>query len=1059
MTTYKPIPSTPKLPIVGHLHQIRGRKLQEFLARKNAQHPEGIFAVWFTKYPVLFVTDPDIVAELSDETRFRKLPTSPITDLRVIAGDGLFTAYGTEANWGKAHRILMPAFSQRAMRGYFDLILGVVDEMVDKWTIDPQRDVAVSDDMTRLTLESIAQAGFGQSFGSFQQEELDPFLEAIYTAIDTTAKNMVRLPIQRKLAPKSEAEAFRLSLHTMNERVDQVITSRRNEPNPDAKDLLNLMLTAVDPESGETLDDVNIRYQVITFLVAGHETTSNLLTFSLYLLMRHPEVMARAYAEVDRVLPADTRMEYHHVAQLDVLSRVLDEALRLWPPAPGYNVAPYKDEVIGDGYFIAKDRPVSINIPGLHRNPKAWQNPDAFDIDRWLPERDEARHPHAYKPFGSGERACIGRQFALLEAKIALAVILQKFALHDPYHYRLQVKDMLTIKPENFLLRVRRRGAEERLSAGAAPVARSAPVASVAGAGQSLTLLYGTSLGTARDVAEQIAARANLDGFETNLASIDEGFEQLPGTGLLVAVTATYNGRAPDSAVNLERAIASGEFKTRRLPGLRYCVMGIGDSQWPNFQAFPKLVDETLEAAGAQRLIARGEADADGDFDSGVEDFVQRLWDALGAEGGHTDDAGLGVTILDRVATRHAVLTGDVHSFDVVDNHELVTDPPPGLWDFSLETPRSSTRAITIKLPTGISYRTGDHLAVYARNRPELAERALRVLDIDGDTLIRLDDAAARLRHLPIGEVMSARQMLEDFVDLQEPAPRRALQQLANHTRCPNTRSKIEQLGGENYAREIGDQRLSLLDLIRLFPALEVSLDKFIALSPPILPRFYSIASSPLVSPDSADLLVGTLNAPAWSGQGEHQGLASTYLRDIAVGDRVLGFLRTPNPAFAPPGDPKVPLLLIGPGTGFAPFRGFLQEREALRIAGKAPGGTQLFFGCRHPDHDWLYRSEMERWQAQGDMTLHLAFSAVPEHPWRFVQDALWAEQEAVWATIEAGASIYVCGDGRLMAPAVRDTLVRIHMQQVGTTHAHASAWLETMIGEGRYHQDVFGFG
>ena len=147
-------------------------------------------------------------------------------------------------------------------------------------------------------------------------------------------------------------------------------------------------------------------------------------------------------------------------------------------------------------------------------------------------------------------------------------------------------------------------------------------------------------------------------------------------------------------------------------------------------------------------------------------------------------------------------------------------------------------------------------------------------------------------------------------------------------------------------------------------------------------------------------------------------------------------------------------MILIGPGTGFAPLRGFLEERAATG------GATSLlFFGCRHPDHDWFCRDEVEAWAAAGVVQPFVAYSAVDSSPWTFVQDALWAEQERVWATIAAGAQIYLCGDGRYMAPAVRDTLIRIHMQQVGAEHAASSAWLEEMIETGRFHQDVFGFG
>ena len=152
-------------------------------------------------------------------------------------------------------------------------------------------------------------------------------------------------------------------------------------------------------------------------------------------------------------------------------------------------------------------------------------------------------------------------------------------------------------------------------------------------------------------------------------------------------------------------------------------------------------------------------------------------------------------------------------------------------------------------------------------------------------------------------------------------------------------------------------------------------------------------------------------------------------------------------------------MILIGPGTGFAPLRGFIQERAAQRAAGEDVATSLLFFGCRHPDHDWFGRDEIEGWAKDGVIDPYLAFSAVESHPWKFVQDALWAEQERVWAAIQDGAVIYLCGDGRYMAPAVRDTLLRIWMQQIGGEHAQGSEWLEGLIDNGQFHQDVFGFG
>ena len=1055
-----PIPAPPGLPVVGHLHQIARAGLIGHLLQVGRDFPEGIFKLRFGSRVSLFVTNPDLAAELSDETRFRKMPGPALRVVRKFAGDGLFTAFSEEPNWGKAHRILLPAFSQRAMRGYFDMIVEVCDQLVAKWERAAGTDVLVADDMTRLTLDSIAIAGFGHRFNSFEREELDSFLLALGRALTEALSTITRLPIQNRFAKKAKAQ-YEADIEEMNALVDGIIADRRVNPT-DGRDLLNLMLTAVDPETGERLDDVNIRYQVLTFLIAGHETTSGILTFAFAYLLRNPAVLAQAYAEVDRVMPGDVRPDYSHVAKLEVIERILKEALRLWPTAPAFSVAPFEDEMIGGKWLMRKDRPVNVFVPGLHRFPGAWPDPESFDIDRWLPENEAARHPHAYKPFGNGERACIGRQFAMVEAKIAMAMLLRRFAIGDPHSYKLAIKETLSIKPDDFWMRIRLRQPHERLQlASAAPsLANDDAIGSVAGTGQQFAVLYGSSLGTARDIAEEIAERARLDGFDVTVRSMDESFKggAAPQDKVIVIVTATYNGRAPDSAVEVERALDAGLFDDADWSGARVAVLGIGNSQWPNYQFFPKRIAEAVEKAGATILVPRAEADGQGDFDGAVSGFVRDLWKALGSQSGPSDSAAsLSLTLVDAADTRAQALPEHAQRLAIVSNEELVR-PADGLWDFSHEPPRPSTRLIRVRLPEGQAYHTGDHIAVYARNRPELVMRAIDRLGLDGARQVRLDGNGGRFKHLPLGETVTVAQLLTDFVELSDPLPRRALAQVAAQTRCPDTKRKLAAIEAD-YDAAVAEKRLTLIDLLEAHPAAELSFESLVELSAPIAPRFYSIASSPLVDPQVADLIVGTMAAPAWSGLGEHRGFASSYMGSVAPGDHVFGYVRRPNPPFAPPADPMVPMILIGPGTGFAPLRGFLQEREAKQAAGAEVATSLLFFGCRHPEHDWFCREDMERWDAAGVAELFTAFSAVPTHPWRFVQDALWAEQERVWAALQAGASIYLCGDGKFMAPAVRDTLIRIQMQQAGGEHAQGSAWLEEMIAAGRFHQDVFGFG
>ena len=1062
----EPIPQPKGLPWLGNLLQLpRDRVAQTFL-EISRQFPQGLYQLDFVGRCVPFVYSADLVAELCDETRFRKLIGPPLSFLRAGAGDGLFTAHQNEPNWGKAHRILLPAFSQRAMKGYFDVMLEVANALADKWTRQgPDADISVADDMTRLTLDTISLAGFGYRFDSFKTPALHPFLEAMAGVLSEAMGKLTRLPFKDRFMHEHHRR-FERDVAAMHQLVDEVIRKRRHaqDGGTGASDLLGLMLNARDPVTDLPLDDTNIRFQVITFLIAGHETTSGLLTFALYMLLRHPAVLAQGYAEVDRVLPGDTVPQYAHLAQLDVIERVLKETLRLWPTAPSFGVAPYEDTRIGGRYAIRKDQRVVTLLMALHRDPAVWDRPEVFDIDRFLPENEARIHPHAYKPFGNGERACIGRQFALTEAKLALAVILQRFALSDPHDYAFHIKETLTLKPDGFRLRARLRNARERLLVSVPSQANAAADAdtqtTLAGGGEPMHVLYGGSLGTCQDIAEQIAATASRAGFDAKVAALDAIADALPQQGTLVVVAATYNGRAPDSARTLEGRLDSADALVRQAPGLRYAVLGCGNSQWPAFQAFPKRVDAMLAAAGAQAIVPRGEADGNGGFDTAVDAWTRSLWAALGARQVQADVAAVSVQYLAPDAVRATVLPAAARSMTVLANEELVRDPT-GLWDFTREAPRGPTRHLTVRLPEGVTYATGDHLAVYPRNADDRVEAAIARLGLEGEALVTLTAQHAHVRHLPLNQPVTVRQLLRDFVELQDTATARDITALHATTRCPFTRSQLAvwidgEAAAQRFDQDIQAAHLSVLDLLIRFPAIDLTLEGFLARLGAMRPRFYSIASSARVSPDVAALTVGTVWGPAWSGVGTYRGTASNYLMQLQAGAEIAATVRTPNPLFAPDVDACKPMVLICAGTGIAPFRGFLEERAAQQAAGEAVATSLLCFGCRHPEHDFLYRDALRAWEDAGVVQVLPAYSCVDSHPHRFVQHALWDAREAVWAAFDAGATLYVCGDGRAMAPAVRDTLIRLHQARYGSDLATASDWLTEQMQSGRYRQDVF---
>ncbi|MFD3609174.1 bifunctional cytochrome P450/NADPH--P450 reductase [Streptomyces atroolivaceus] len=1067
VTELRPIRSPRGIPLLGHTPQIPSTNPVEYFGELAKQFPEGIYGMDIAGIAQVFVWDPDLVAEVCDETRFfKQIDKTPLAHVRDYAGAGLFTAHQHEEEWGMAHRVLLPAFSQRAMKAYYGQMLEIAQNLAGKWEQREGRPVNITDDYTRLTLDTIALSGFGYRFQSFDKEELHPFLNALLESLIESMRRSQELPMMTRMR-KADDRKYRGNIQQMQDLVENVIKERREGKGTGEDDLLGLMLEATDPETGKGLKDDNVRDQVLTFLIAGHETTSGLLSFATYSLMRNPHILAQAYAEVDRLLPGATVPDYDTIMKLDVIPRILEETLRLWAPIPAFAKAPSQDTVIGGGYELKKGTRVNLLMGPLHTHPKAWDRPEEFDIDRWLPENRAKQHPHAYKPFGNGVRACIGRQFALTEARLALALVLQKFKFADPTDYKMDAKEALTRKPGNFELVVRRRQEHQRTVFGAVDLHTddTHAQAAVSGVGVNLTVAYGSSLGSSEDLARTIADRSERSGFGTTLTSLDELGDDLPTEGLLVVVASSYNGKAPDNAQRFDDLLAAG-LPEGSLKDVRFALLGAGNTQWvATYQGFPKRIEEGLLAAGASPVIERGIADAAGDFDGMASRWMDTLWATLAEEyAADTSEASgprLQVQLLTEADVRPAIVSGQAYPLTVVANEELVADAT-GLWDFSIEPPRPSAKSVTIELPEGVTYDTGNHLAVFAKNEPALVSRALTRLGLESNQVLRLDQPAGGRTHLPVGTPVTAGILLTEFLELQDIATRSQIQTLAEHTPCPWTRPQLEAYTADTeeaqkrYQKEILDKRISVLGLLERFPAVELPLAVFLDMMGPIRPRFYSISSSPLADSRHVRLTVGLLEGPALSGDGQYRGTCSSYIGGLEPGDVFYGYVRVPSPTFAPPADPAKPLILIGPGTGIAPLRGFLEERAHQYANGTQVGPSQVFVGCRHPEHDYFYGQEMQAWEQSGIAQVHTAFSAVTGHPARFVQNAIVNAADSVWQAIEDGAYVYVCGDGRRMAPAVREALAAIYRERTGSDDETAQQWLAQLEADERYQQDVF---
>jgi cytochrome P450 len=420
---------------------------------------------------IVAVSGLDLVTEVHDESRFGKYVGHHLTPLREVIGDALITVESDHPNWQLAHDILMPAFSREAMGGYHTIMVQVIRELLDRWdrAANDGRQVDVTADMTRVALESIGRAGFDYRFGSFDRRRPHPFISAMNRVLQYASWSTVP-GLARPLRP-----LLRRSGAVMGRIVDEVIQARRGGARPDTNDLLDLMLHATGPTTGRRLDPVNIRQQVITFIVAGHETTSGALAFALYYLTQNPDVLARAKAEVDALWGGSTDPDpaYADVAKLRYVRAVLDESLRLWPTAPGYLRVARADTVLGGRYRIKRGQWVLVVLPLVQRDPRVWPDPERFDPDRFAPGHAKNR-AHAYKPFGTGQRACIGRQFALHEAVLTLAMILHRYDLTPQDGYRLKISESITLKPRGFRLALNKRDASSRLLAADAGLRLSA---------------------------------------------------------------------------------------------------------------------------------------------------------------------------------------------------------------------------------------------------------------------------------------------------------------------------------------------------------------------------------------------------------------------------------------------------------------------------------------------------------------------------------------------------------------------------------------------------------
>ena len=535
----------------------------------------------------------------------------------------------------------------------------------------------------------------------------------------------------------------------------------------------------------------------------------------------------------------------------------------------------------------------------------------------------------------------------------------------------------------------------------------------------AMTILYGSQTGNGRAIAEELKQNAVSRGFAVKLFSLaDYRPANIKRETLISLVVSTHGeGDPPDDAELFHEFLLSG--KAPQLKQLKYSVLALGDSSYVNFCQTGRDLDARLSELGATRFVPTLECDLD--YDEAVaawaDDVLQALPDVL--------DSVPGVPRL------HAVKPPAVYSrhrpFEaVVLTNQKITGANSA----------KDVRHIELSLEgSGLTYEPGDSLAVIADNPPQLIEELLETLGFSGDEEVEVQGAAFTIRDALRAKLEITVPNLGFLKVYAELADSQDLRGLLQPDRQAELSAFLE-------ARQI-------IDIVREYAA-PVSAAEFAASLRKLMPRSYSVASSPLANPDEVHLTVASVNYQAFGT--EHWGAASSMLADrIAEGDKVSVFVE-PNPRFRLPADAQTPVIMIGPGTGVAPFRAFVEQRAELGATGK----NWLFFGDRTFHSDFLYQLEWQRFLKHGVLhRLDVAFSR-DQADKVYVQHRIEEQGAEVYEWLQQGAAIYVCGDAKHMAGDVHDALVNVLVSHGGHDTGSAQIYLKDLRRAGRYQRDVY---
>ncbi|EGR4151717.1 assimilatory sulfite reductase (NADPH) flavoprotein subunit [Vibrio cholerae] len=536
-----------------------------------------------------------------------------------------------------------------------------------------------------------------------------------------------------------------------------------------------------------------------------------------------------------------------------------------------------------------------------------------------------------------------------------------------------------------------------------------------------LTIIFASQTGNAKGVAQALLKEAQAAGIQAQLcdASDYKGKDLAKETHVIFVASTNGEGEAPDNALALHEFLKSK--KAPKLPNLKYGVLGLGDSSYQFFCQTGKDFDQFLENLGAQRLVER--LDADVDYQAAATEWRKQVLSIL-------KDELTGAAAVTSVATFAVSQTAESH---------YSKEQP---YTASLSTSQKITgrdsgkdvRHIEIDLAdSGITYQPGDALGVWYENRPQLVNALLDSVGLSGHEEVQVD-----------GETLSLHSALTHHYEITAANP----QLVAQFAELAQS-EKLTSLAQDKEALREYATRTQVIDVLRE-EKVTLSAIQLLSLLRRLTPRLYSIASSQSEVGEEVHLTVGVVEYE-YKGEQRLGGASSFLAHQLEEGAPVKVFVEQNN-NFKLPSDDNAPLIMVGPGTGIAPFRSFIQERENRGAAGK----NWLLFGDRTFTQDFLYQVEWQKYLKSGVLNrLDVAFSR-DQHEKVYVQHRLLEQAELVWQWLQEGAYFYVCGDASRMAKDVHQALITVVEQQGGLNREQAEEYVSELRKAKRYQRDVY---